>query len=68
MTDTYGNGFSTKEVLVRLEQKVDNILADHEERLRDAEGAISRLKGAFVLMTILVPAGLAIALAFVPHA
>lgn len=64
--DSYGNGFTTKEILVRMEQKVDNILADHEERLRVAEGSISKLKGAFVLVTILIPIGLALVLAFIP--
>lgn len=33
-----GNGFfTTKEILVRLEKKIDEILADHESRLRSLE-------------------------------
>lgn len=67
MTDQYGNGFTTKEIVIRLEQKMDNILADHEERLRNAEGAISRLKGALVLMTLILPVAVALVVAFVPH-
>lgn len=33
-----GNGFfTTKEILVRLEKKIDEMLADHESRLRSLE-------------------------------
>lgn len=32
-----GNGFTNKEILLRLEEKVDKILADHERRLRFLE-------------------------------
>lgn len=34
---TNGNGFTTKEILVRLEDKVDRVIADHENRLRSLE-------------------------------
>lgn len=29
-----GNGFTNKEILIRLEEKVDKILDDHEKRIR----------------------------------
>lgn len=29
-----GNGFTNKEILIRLEQKVDKVLDDHEKRIR----------------------------------
>ena len=32
-----GNGFTNKEILLRLEQKVDAVLADHEDRIRTVE-------------------------------
>jgi flagellar motor component MotA len=32
-----GNGFTNKEILVRLEAKVDKILDDHERRIRILE-------------------------------
>lgn len=37
MAGSDGNGFTNKEILVRLEQKVDKILDDHENRLRGLE-------------------------------
>jgi hypothetical protein len=37
MGDTSGNGFTNKEILIRLEEKVDKILDDHEKRLRILE-------------------------------
>lgn len=37
MGDISGNGFTTKEILVRLEEKVDKVLDDHEKRLRGLE-------------------------------
>lgn len=37
MGDTSGNGFTNKEILVRLEEKVDKVLDDHEKRLRGLE-------------------------------
>lgn len=67
MTDQYGNGFTTKEIVIRLEEKMDDILADHEERIRSSEGAIFRIKGALVLISILLPVALALLAVFVPH-
>jgi hypothetical protein len=32
-----GNGFTTKEILLRMEEKVDAVLLDHENRLRGLE-------------------------------
>lgn len=29
-----GNGFTNKEILIRLEEKVDKVLEDHEKRIR----------------------------------
>lgn len=46
MTDGNGNGFSNKEILLRLEAKVDAVLADHEVRLRSMERWRDSLKGA----------------------
>jgi hypothetical protein len=61
------NGFSTKEIVVRMEAKIDYVLADHETRLRNTEAAISRLKGALVLMTVLIPLGIALIVTYGPH-
>ena len=61
------NGFSTKEIVVRMEAKIDYVLADHEVRLRNTEAAISRLKGALILMTVLIPSGIALIVTYGPH-
>lgn len=63
---TDGNGFTAKEIMVRMEAKIDVILADHELRIRNNEGAISRIKGALILMTVLIPTGIALVVAFAP--
>lgn len=40
-----GNGFTNKEILLRLEGKVDTMLANHEERIGFLEGWRNRMIG-----------------------
>lgn len=60
MADTNGNGFTVKEILLRLEQsnnerfdaldaKVDKITGDHESRIRTLE----KFRGAFPSVAVL---------------
>jgi hypothetical protein len=37
-------GFTNKEILLRMEVKVDKILDDHEARIRRVEGVVAKLK------------------------
>lgn len=55
MTDANGNGFTTKEILIRMEQKVDEMLADHETRIRANESSIARVKGAVAIVVVTAP-------------
>lgn len=48
-TNGNGNGFTTKEILVRLEDKVDKILEDHELRIR----AVERFRWTFPSIAVL---------------
>ena len=47
MSDEINAGFTVKEMLVRLETKVDVILADHETRLRRVEERDAQQDGNF---------------------
>jgi hypothetical protein len=46
MSDDNTAGFTVKEMLVRVEAKVDVILADHEQRLRSLEEEKNQEKGS----------------------
>lgn len=50
--DNGGNGFSNKEILVRLEAKVDKVLDDHEKRLRLLERFRNSVPGISVLAVV----------------
>lgn len=52
---TESNGWTTKEILLRIEKKVDEQLADHEDRIRSGESSISRLKGALAVIALALP-------------
>lgn len=54
MTD--GNGFTNKEILLRLEAKLDAAVVSHEHRISALETFASRAKGALALATVfLIP-------------
>lgn len=46
MADDGGAGFTVKEMLVRVETKMDIVLADHEARLRKIENSDALNEGA----------------------
>lgn len=65
--DYNGAGFTVKEMLVRLETKVDVILADHEARIRkieatDAEAAGESTRSGKLSASLLSWAAIALAL------
>ena len=50
-----GNGFSNKEILLRLEQKVDAVLESHDGRISSLEQFRSYAKGVAAIIVMALP-------------
>ena len=50
-----GNGFSNKEILLRLEAKLDHALADLEPRVSSLESFRSYAKGVAAILVMALP-------------
>lgn len=48
------NGLTTLEVVLRLEEKIDKIMEDHEQRIRRIESTTFRLSGVWAAIGISV--------------
>lgn len=50
-----GNGFSNKEILMRLEHKLDTALENYERRVSSLESFRSYSKGVAAIIVLVVP-------------